>query len=64
MNDDEVINIQCRGKVARIELPTAHGPGGFGITLAPATAQDQELLEVIRSAAWPTYDRASPDPPR
>jgi hypothetical protein len=45
MNDDEVVNIQCRGKVARIELPTAHGPGGFGIALVPATAQDEELLE-------------------
>src|SRR4051812_32552171 len=45
MGDDEVINIDCRGRVARVELRTANGPGGFGITLEPRSAQDQERLE-------------------
>jgi hypothetical protein len=45
MGDDEVINIDCRGRVARIELRTAASPGGFGITLEPKTAEDQERLE-------------------
>ena len=41
----DVINIDCRGRVARIELRTAAGPGGFGFTLEPKTAEDQERLE-------------------
>ena len=45
MGDDDVINIECRGRVARIELRTAAGPGGFGITLEPKTTEDQERLE-------------------
>jgi hypothetical protein len=47
MNDDEIVNIQCRGKVARIELSTAHGPGGFGVTLDAASDQDKERLEEL-----------------
>jgi hypothetical protein len=45
MGDDEVINIDCVGRVARIELRTAAGPGGFGVTLEPKTAADRERLE-------------------
>jgi hypothetical protein len=45
MGDDEVINIECRGRVARIELRTPASPGGFGITMEPKTAQDRERLE-------------------
>jgi hypothetical protein len=45
MGDDEVINIECRGKIARIELRTAAGPGGFGVTIEPKTAADRERLE-------------------
>ena len=45
MGDDEVINIECMGKVARVELRTAAGPGGFGITMEPKTAADRERLE-------------------
>jgi hypothetical protein len=45
MGDDEVINIDCRGRVARVELRTATGPGGFGISLEPKTAEDRERLE-------------------
>ena len=45
MGDDEVINIDRLGRVARVELRTANGPGGFGIGLEPKTAQDRERLE-------------------
>jgi len=45
MGDDEVINIDCRGRVARIELKTAASPGGFGVTLEPKTAADRERME-------------------
>jgi hypothetical protein len=45
INIDEVINIECRGRVARLEFRTAHGAGGFGITLEPKTAGDLERLE-------------------
>ena len=45
MGDDEVINIDCLGRVARVELRTANGPGGFGIGLEPKTAEDRERLE-------------------
>lgn len=45
MGDDEVINIDCRGRVARVELRTASSPGGFGISMEPKTAADQERLE-------------------
>jgi hypothetical protein len=42
---DEVINIDCRGRVARIQFRTPTSPAGFGITLEPKTAADQERLE-------------------
>ena len=45
MGDDEVLNIDCRGRVARSELKTAAGPGGFGVTLEPKTAEDRERME-------------------
>ena len=45
MGDDEVINIECRGRIARIELRTAAGPGGFGVSIEPKTAEDRERLE-------------------
>ena len=45
MGDDDVINIDCRGRVARVELRTPSSPGGFGITLEPKTAEDRERLE-------------------
>jgi hypothetical protein len=43
--DDEVLNIECLGRIARVELRTAAGPGGFGITMEPKTAEDRERLE-------------------
>ena len=56
---DEVINIECRGRVARLEYRTAHSPGGFGITLEPKTAEDQERLEdlLARLIALPAAQR-------
>jgi len=42
---DEVINVDCRGRVARIQFRTPSSPAGFGITLEPKTAADQERLE-------------------
>src|SRR3954463_10894241 len=45
MGDDEVINIDCRGRVARVALRTPARPGGFGISLEPNTAADQDRLE-------------------
>jgi hypothetical protein len=61
MGDDEVINISCRGRVARVEMRTATSPGGFGIALQPATAQDREMLEDLlsRLADIPPSQRAS-----
>jgi len=47
MQDDEVVNVQCRGKVARIELPTAGSVGGFGVTLMPASDEDGERLDQL-----------------
>ena len=49
MGDDEMINIDCRGRVARVELRTPSSPGGFGITLEPKTEADQERLEDLLS---------------
>jgi len=59
MGDDEVLNINCRGRVARMELRTANSPGGFGISLEPATAEDQERLEDLlgRLIALPPEQR-------
>ena len=47
--DDDVVNIDCRGRVARVEMRTPSSPGGFGITLEPKTAEDQERLEDLLS---------------
>jgi PilZ domain-containing protein len=49
MGDDEVINIDCVGRVARVELRTPGSPGGFGIALEPKTAEDRERLEDLLS---------------
>jgi hypothetical protein len=47
MGDDELLNIDCRGRVVRLEYRTATSPGGFGITLEPKTDRDQERLEEL-----------------
>lgn len=56
---DEVINIECRGQVVRRELRTPSSPGGFGITMEPKTAEDQERLEdlLVRLIALPAAQR-------
>ena len=46
---DEVINIECRGRVARIQFRTPSSPSGFGITLEPKSAEAQERLEDLLS---------------
>ena len=61
MSDDEVINIVCQGKVARVEIGTPARPGGFGITLDPATDAERERLEDLlsRLADIPPDQRSS-----
>jgi hypothetical protein len=44
MGDDEVDNIHCRGRVARIE---SAGRGGFGITIEPTTKDDAVRLKAL-----------------
>src|SRR5262245_26913829 len=46
---DEVVNVDCFGRVARIQFSTPTSPAGFGITIEPKTAQDQERLEDLLS---------------
>jgi hypothetical protein len=60
MSDDEVINIDCVGRVERVELRTATSPGGFGITFEPRTAEDRERFEDLlgRLIATPAAQRA------
>jgi hypothetical protein len=60
INIDEVINIECRGRVARIQFRTPTSPSGFGITLEPKTAADQERLEDLlsRLIALPANQRS------
>ena len=59
MGDEDVLNIDCRGRVARVEMRTPSSPGGFGITLEPKTAEDQERLEDLlsRLIALPPAER-------
>ena len=61
LNDDEIVNVQCRGKVARIEPWTAQTPGGFGVTFDPASDKDRELLEELlgRLANLPATQRSA-----
>lgn len=56
---DEVINIECRGRVVRREMRTPSDPGGFGITMEPKTADDRERLEdlLARLIALPPAER-------
>src|SRR4029078_1249991 len=49
INIDEVIELQWRGRVVRIQFRTPTSPSGFGLTLAPKTAHDQERLEDLLS---------------
>ena len=61
MPDDEVVNIVCRGKVARVEIGTPARSGGFGITLEPASDAEREHLEDLlsRLADIPPAQRTS-----
>jgi len=57
---DEVINIECRGQVARIQFRTPSSPSGFGLTLEPKTEKDEEGLEDLlgRLIALPASQRS------
>lgn len=60
MGDDEIVNIRCRGKVARVELGTPARPGGFGVTLEPMEVDDLERLQDLlgRLADIPASQRS------
>jgi hypothetical protein len=47
MGDDEVLNIKCKGRIARVEPARPSRAGGFGITLQLATAEEAACLEVL-----------------
>jgi hypothetical protein len=61
MGDDEVVNVRCRGKIARIEIGTPSRSGGFGVTLEPMSAEEREHLEDLLSklADIPAAERTS-----
>jgi hypothetical protein len=61
INDDEIVNVQCHGKVARVEPWTAQSPGGFGVTFDAASDKDGKLLEELlgRLANLPPTQRSS-----
>jgi hypothetical protein len=45
--DEEVINVRCKGRVARIEAGRPPGAGGFGLTLELANRQDEARLRTL-----------------
>lgn len=45
--DEDVINVQCKGRVARIETAKLPRTGGFGLTLEPATKDDEARLRTL-----------------
>ena len=61
MGDDEVLNVRCRGKVARVELGTPSRSGGFGVTLDPMSDEERDHLEDLlgRLADIPAAQRGS-----
>jgi len=49
MADDEIVNINYRGKIERVELGTATRSAGFGVALEPLNAAERERLEDLLS---------------
>jgi hypothetical protein len=49
--DGEVIDVRCKGRVARVEPAKATRVGGFGLTLAPATREDDARLRTLLARA-------------
>jgi hypothetical protein len=47
MGDDEVDNIPCRGRVARVEPAKGSRTGGFGLTLEAVTREDGLRLKAL-----------------
>jgi hypothetical protein len=56
MGDEDVINVRCKGRVARVEPARLPSVGGFGITMEPATKEDAERLHAL-------LGRLTPAPP-
>jgi hypothetical protein len=61
VGEEEVVNVRCRGKVARVEIGTPARPGGFGVTLEPLSEEEREHLEDVLSklADIPASERSS-----
>jgi hypothetical protein len=47
MGDDEVLNLTCKGRIARVEPAKPTRVGGFGVTLKLATAEEVAYLEAL-----------------
>ena len=49
--DGEIIDVRCKGRVARVEPAKASRVGGFGLTLAPASREDDARLRTLLARA-------------
>lgn len=47
MGDEEVLNIEGKGRIARVEAAKPSSVGGFGISLELATAEQTACLEAL-----------------
>jgi hypothetical protein len=45
--DGEVIDVRCKGRVARVEPAKTSRAGGFGLTLVPASREDDGHLRTL-----------------
>ena len=45
ISDEDVLNIQCRGRIERVSPAVPGRTGGFGVALEPATAFERKRLE-------------------
>jgi hypothetical protein len=45
--NDEVIEVRCKGRIARIEPARPPHAGGFGLTLTPANREDDDRLRAL-----------------
>jgi len=49
--DGEVVEVRCKGRVARVEPAKASRVGGFGLTLAPASPDDGARFKTLLARA-------------
>jgi hypothetical protein len=49
--DDEVANVRCRARVARVEPSRAGRLGGFGLTIEPASKDDAVRMRALLGRA-------------